>query len=787
MTPFSFAFERPRFCLLLALLWLPIGLGMALAAPWIALAPTWVVWSWNQVPLAVTLALVVWNFLAALRVVGLTGLPHRAWPYTLAQLALFTLLFFQIACHLGAEHYSWDVQPAWYDWILFSGVHALKAGDLFDFIEAYGIDLQVVQHEGTLTASCLLAFHLILDLFLIAVLFEGFHQIYQANRHRVPTPRIHWSPTGRLFVAALAAGTVVTLGGWLLHVLVDYPLQAVPFAFAVLVGTLLILPMLAPTGEDQSSFLTRYTLAFLIVFFISALWIRPWRWADFYLWPIENLCHVLDVGDGLHLFHWHLSQVPQNLWEGSLTFVCRLLMGFALGGLVGWIFMQLSLRLTGGYGLHRETLEELEQTTTNPRFRSLLQRRLARLRGARVPQAARGWGWCVLVLTVSIPLLVVLARAGWPAWDRAAERLADPAGSLEHPQRSAALAALRRLGPTAGGIADRLTAALPRTVPDHQKELLETLTYLGPNGRAVLGEFLQWADPALALACLPTLEARGSSLAGVIARGMGSSSEEVKQAAEATVLRLGYDAMPTLIETLTRENALNLATLFRQLDPEYWLRYSSSNPVYGELVAAAQALPGTTGPIDPVDVVRSLGWARPTLETIVRRLDHPEAEVRRQALLDFQAGSQFEGPGVRNFLLCCADRDLTVRMQAQQILQTLPAEHPVWQRPEAGQALLALVRFAYDADSGVQQGARVVLAHFDPPWQQDAQVLPLLLAFADSVVVVQRRLAASDLAQAELRAGGSVLPTLVRLLADGEGEVRQAAFLALLQWAQRVI
>src|SRR6185369_1247050 len=144
-TTYHVAMHQP---LATALLWAALGYILALITPWTGLWPVGVQWLWNSVPLLVTVGVIGWNLVAAIRLVGATGRPHLAWPFTVIQLILFTLLLFQIACHRGAEHYHWDEHPGWWDWPLFTLVHALRAADLFDWIQAYGIETQVIQHES---------------------------------------------------------------------------------------------------------------------------------------------------------------------------------------------------------------------------------------------------------------------------------------------------------------------------------------------------------------------------------------------------------------------------------------------------------------------------------------------------------------------------------------------------------------------------------------------------------------------------------------------------------------
>src|SRR5579871_6478631 len=136
--------------LLLSLVWAATSCNLAYLAPWSGLWPTALAFVYNSLPLAITGVLIVLNLMMSLRLVGRSGHVLAALPLTLVQLVLFTLLFFQIACHRGAEHYSWDGTPFWWHWLAFSGDHVLRGVDLLDAIEAYDWKLQPIEHHGHL-------------------------------------------------------------------------------------------------------------------------------------------------------------------------------------------------------------------------------------------------------------------------------------------------------------------------------------------------------------------------------------------------------------------------------------------------------------------------------------------------------------------------------------------------------------------------------------------------------------------------------------------------------------
>lgn len=769
------------------LLWLPVSLAVALATPWLGLAPESLQGAWDAVPLAVTFAVLLWNLVAAFRIVGATGQPHRAWPFTLALFALFTLLFFQVACHLGAEHYRWDREPQPWDWLLFSAVHALRAGDLFDGLEAYGIDLQVIAHDGPLVASLLLAFHLVLDLFLIAVLFQRLGSL--AVRYRdsgaalLPRRWPLW-----LGLLGLGAVTVVIWHGISSNSSVEKSVMTLICLGLVLlflngIGRL-FLYHLRPNGAiDGRRVFAWAVVVLLAVVAYSALVARPWRREDLYLWPLSNLAHVVDVGDALHLFDLEFTQVPRNLWEGSLTFACRVLLGLALGGLLAGLTRWLSLHFLGGYGLPRETLAEVEQRTQAPRLLALVRERLANLDAATVPPARFRPGWALLPVASVTGLCVAAFGFGWPAWDNAARHLAGPALAPADPAHGPALRALRRLGTPAGVVAPDLAAAVPGADADQRQKLLETLAYLGPQGLEELGEMLEWGPPEIALACVAPVARCGPAFAVVLARGMGSSFSQVSEAVQERLGRFGRAAVPALIAGLTRANAAQHAILFEKLDPVYWHRAAAPNPVYVELVARATSNTFLVGNPDATGAVRDLGWSRLPIPKITRRLRDPDAQIREDALRSLQ---RYEGDigadGLVALLAGLDDPILQVRDLAQRLLDT--ATRLGTQVPGGQAALLPLTRLL--VAGGSQQRLREVvrlLKRLDPHWPSTPDALPLLLdalkgpdTARQAAVTALRRVRPEDRAQ--------VVPHVVELLSSANAGVLRAALQTLGEFGQ---
>ena len=172
----------PRTLLCSAFLWAAVGLGLALAAPWLGTADGVPVGWINVAAPAITAVFIALTVVAAVRVVGRTGHTLHALPWAAAQFVLFTLLFFQIACHAGMSHFAADGPPRWWDWLAFSAAHAVRAGDLLDVVEGFRLDIQPVHHATTLTSTAVVAFHVVMGLFVVSLFAEYVGRFWGAVR-----------------------------------------------------------------------------------------------------------------------------------------------------------------------------------------------------------------------------------------------------------------------------------------------------------------------------------------------------------------------------------------------------------------------------------------------------------------------------------------------------------------------------------------------------------------------------------------------------------------------------
>src|SRR5262249_22824585 len=87
------------------------------------------------------------------------------------QVGLFTTLFFQLFAHGGAELFDVDGPTYPWQWLSFSLAHALRASDVLDAVDAYGMKIQPIKHQGALVAVFVIAYHVVVDVFFLGVVW----------------------------------------------------------------------------------------------------------------------------------------------------------------------------------------------------------------------------------------------------------------------------------------------------------------------------------------------------------------------------------------------------------------------------------------------------------------------------------------------------------------------------------------------------------------------------------------------------------------------------------------
>ena len=191
----------------------------------------------------------------------------------LAQIPLFCLLNFQLFSAFGEHHYQFNSYPGVWDWLELTAVHVLRAVDILDGLEAYGIDLQSI-HNGSLISGLLLVWmHIAVDIFLITLVIQLVSRLLKQRGDPVRAKK-------RLAV-----------------------LHAVRMTGLVVCAVLIVVCAIR----------------------------QRWGPLDWLLWPLDQTLRTIDVGDAFQIFHWRLHNVSMGFWTVTLAVSFRLLAGIYLG------------------------------------------------------------------------------------------------------------------------------------------------------------------------------------------------------------------------------------------------------------------------------------------------------------------------------------------------------------------------------------------------------------------------------------------------------------------------
>ena len=526
--------DDPRANVLVSLGWLGVGWLIALWAPWLGLTLAGLDLVVNVMALLFTLTLVTWNLWASFKLLHRTGRPLHVLPLTCAQILLFTLLFYQIARHAGAHHYAWNDPPGPLSWFFFAVIHATRTFDLMDGIEAYGW-IQPIRNESLFTSFTLIAYHLIVSVFVLSLLVAVFAKVRQWLVGK------EWFQRWGLRVAFAAAGV------------------------------------------------------FIVTWLSSALYFRPWRPVDIPLWLVDNVLRTVDFFDGMAIFHARLHSVPALAWEGTLTVVFRIMLMVILADVLWRFSARVRLRRFGGLALTEDDLVKMSQEEADDALRRKAYQRLEELREhhTRSGDPHKRWQSPPMIWAAGGLLtlfLVVLALEAWV--DPPEVRLAGVATSNVFGKSDRAHRALRRMGSAAYEAVPDLEESLPELSPQEQRKAIETLGYLGAPAAPALGrllhKFADAGDAELAKNVVASLERIGPKATATLVDAQSLDDPEIRDACRITIVNMGRRAVQELIDNVDETNVIEVVALLDELDP-YWTWLTSENPKFAQVVAAQLA------------------------------------------------------------------------------------------------------------------------------------------------------------------------------------------------------
>ncbi|BBM83511.1 hypothetical protein [Candidatus Uabimicrobium amorphum] len=283
------------------------------------------------------------------------------------QLLLFCLLHQSIYYGYGTHHYKGLARPAvFFDWLWMVIYHGFRAADIFDFLEAYHINLQTVKSASSFSSGCLIAMHWMLDIFLLTwVLNKRFVESLERYLNL-------WKPS-------LAIGFFSFFG-----VLIFPPIALILFICAFIFVFSVIANIITALRKANTKKMTSATFFILSVGFLLwyALFASSQKWSviDTLLWwPLDNIIRLLDIGDTFQIMDWHLHSVPKGFWPATLALSFRVLIGIPLAAFVG----RIRLKYLGGVIMQPlELLQNMSHTddTIRQQARNKMHEMLTRSR-----------------------------------------------------------------------------------------------------------------------------------------------------------------------------------------------------------------------------------------------------------------------------------------------------------------------------------------------------------------------------------------------------------------------
>jgi len=230
------------------------------------------------------------------------------------QLALFCRLHILIHDVLGAEHYSYALEPHWYDWVELVAVHVLRAVDLLDILSAYGVDLQNIDHQSILAGIVLVSMHIMVDIFILGAIIMVIKRLL-ANQK--PSSIMKYLKKEGFFTTREAVDPIFGIG----------------IVISGLISGLII----------------------------EAAMMQQKEYSQIFLWLLDNFLRTLDFGDAFQIFDWQLHSVKMGMGLATWAIIMRFFMSFYAIRLIN----SLHLIFLGGRG---NTVEELGKISASDTY-----------------------------------------------------------------------------------------------------------------------------------------------------------------------------------------------------------------------------------------------------------------------------------------------------------------------------------------------------------------------------------------------------------------------------------
>ena len=413
-----------------------------------------------------------------------------------AQLPLFGILNYQLFHALGPEHFRFDTAPGPWDWIELFGVHFLRAVDVLDGLEAYGVDLQNIEHNSTLAGAILVCMHVTIDIFVISLIFRGLGGLWKRREEKARSGRARSKPR----------------------------LERKP--------------------KRRGLWLGLARLAALVVcgaFFVNFAFEQGWPLGEWFLWPLDNFLRAVDIGDMFQIFNWKLHHVATGYGTMTLAVAFRLVVAIYVAAWVNYI----RITVFGGRGATvGELIDALEDPDHDVRVSS------ARALGRFGPDARDAVPALTKTLSDPSRLVRLAATEALGKMGPAAEPAVAPLGRLLDDRdaivRRAIPAVLGQIGPPA---TDALVAALDHADPYVREAVAGALGRIGAAALPALVAALDDGNAPARTTAAQALGEIGTPAVSALVILLDDASASVRAAAARSLGRIGPaagEALPSL-------------------------------------------------------------------------------------------------------------------------------------------------------------------------------------------------------------------------------------------------
>ncbi|MCP4352437.1 MAG: HEAT repeat domain-containing protein [Desulfobacterales bacterium] len=660
----------------------------------------------------------------------------------IVQTAVFCLLFVQLYEIPGATHFSHPLSPVPVsEWIKFVLVHLLKAVDLTDIADPYGMGMQQLKHTGIPASVALFCMYIVPALFILGIIFKLVTNRSEARKkaRQEPSAIIRW----------------VGLAG-----------LAVSVALVIVVGW----------GMEKMKL-------------VSCA-----------MWSLDNIVRMLDVGDAFQIFNLSLISRSEFVGESGKISNVLMLTGILLRLTAGFFAVilghSLYLRILGSGKSVEELTAICESSEHTPEERIQAMREIedfGSFADSAIPILVKILADINGDIRRTAAEVLKEVDLQWAKSEDALEaipNLARTLGSKDKGARIAAAEALGEFGPVAADEAiHRLADMLESGDSDVRAAAVETMRKIGTASEEAIPKLVKMvidSDEATQASAVAVLEKIGPTAIPNLVKLLTNDDADVRKAVVDTLDRI--DPQWSHGESAKEE----IAHLLKKLEENFGPVRIIAVEALGSIgPAAAEAIPSliktlvdgdeevrnrATGSLDKIDSEwpKSKG-ARSSIRHFAELLADADGNVREAAteLLEKIDPKWQQNESARKaiplFAKTLAQGLGPVRIAAAEALEKIG--------PAAAKASPYLIKAMGDGDAEVRSVAVKALWKVDPDWQESEAARKAVPSFVKALTGSDWRVCSGAMtALGEIGPGAAkAVPYIVKSLIDNDRNVRNAA------------